>query len=223
MSPAHEAGAAPGGAAVPYPGDAGAPRLREMRWWDIEPVLALERELFPDDAWSEGMFWSELAHARGAGASRHYVVAEDARGRLVGYAGLAAVDGTGDVQTIAVARAHWGTGLGARLLTDLLTAATAFECHEVLLEVRVDNARAQRLYERFGFEPIGIRRGYYQPGSVDALVMRLTGPVPPAATPSGGAPAPDAHGVAPGPGAAPGPVPETAPHPARETETGTHG
>ena len=43
----------------------------------------------------------------------------------------------------------------------------------MLLEVRVDNIRAQKLYERFGFEPIGFRRGYYQPGNVDALVMRL--------------------------------------------------
>ena len=38
----------------------------------------------------------------------------------------------------------------------------------------MDNTRAQKLYERFGFEPIGFRRGYYQPGNVDALVMRLT-------------------------------------------------
>ncbi len=42
--------------------------------------------------------------------------------------------------------------------------------------MRVDNTRAQKLYERFGFEPIGFRRGYYQPGNVDALVMRLTDP-----------------------------------------------
>ncbi|MFB9389763.1 ribosomal protein S18-alanine N-acetyltransferase [Streptomyces coeruleoprunus] len=146
-----------------------------MRWWDIAPVLDLERALFPEDAWSEGMFWSELAHARGPGATRRYVVAEDpADGRLVGYAGLAAAGGLGDVQTIAVARDQWGTGLGARLLTELLRYATHFECQEVLLEVRVDNTRAQRLYERFGFEPIGFRRGYYQPGNVDALVMRLT-------------------------------------------------
>lgn len=147
--------------------------LREMRWWDIAPVLELERELFPEDAWSEGMFWSELAHARGPGATRRYVVAETPGGRLVGYAGLAAAGGLGDVQTIAVARDQWGTGLGARLLTDLLQHATAFECDEVLLEVRVDNTRAQKLYERFGFEPIGFRRGYYQPGNIDALVMRL--------------------------------------------------
>ncbi|MGW2291112.1 ribosomal protein S18-alanine N-acetyltransferase [Streptomyces phaeochromogenes] len=155
--------------------------LREMRWWDIEPVLELEKDLFPEDAWSRGMFWSDLAHARGPGATRRYVVAEiagDATGgaRIVGYGGLAAAGDVGDVQTIAVAREHWGTGLGAQILTELLRAATAFECAEVMLECRVDNIRAQKLYERFGFEAIGFRRGYYQPGNVDALVMRLNDP-----------------------------------------------
>lgn len=149
--------------------------LREMRWWDIEPVLELEKDLFPEDAWSRGMFWSDLAHARGPGATRRYVVAENA-GRIVGYGGLASAGDTGDVQTIAVAREHWGTGLGGLILTELLRAATAFECAEVLLECRVDNVRAQKLYERFGFEAIGFRRGYYQPGNVDALVMRLNDP-----------------------------------------------
>ncbi|MFD0316775.1 ribosomal protein S18-alanine N-acetyltransferase [Streptomyces flavalbus] len=146
-----------------------------MRWWDIGPVLELERDLFPEDAWSRGMFWSELAHARGPGATRRYLVATEGD-RLVGYAGLAAAGELADVQTIAVARDRWGTGLGSRLLTELLRAATAFECAEVMLECRVDNAPARRLYERFGFEVIGQRRGYYQPGNVDALVMRLTDP-----------------------------------------------
>ncbi|MFQ6146443.1 ribosomal protein S18-alanine N-acetyltransferase [Streptomyces seoulensis] len=146
-----------------------------MRWWDIDPVLDLEKGLFPEDAWSRGMFWSELAHSRGPEATRRYVVAEQ-DGRIVGYAGLVATGDQGDVQTIAVARDQWGTGLGSLLLTELLRAATAFECAEVMLECRVDNVRAQRLYERFGFAPIGFRRGYYQPGNVDALVMRLTDP-----------------------------------------------
>lgn len=145
--------------------------LREMRWWDIEAVLELEDELFPEDAWSPGMFWSELAHARGPFATRRYVVADEG-GRIVGYGGLAAVGGVADVQTIGVTRDHWGGGLGARLLTELLRHATSFESSEVLLEVRVDNTRAQKLYQRFGFEPIGFRKGYYQPGNVDALVMR---------------------------------------------------
>ncbi|KES08158.1 alanine acetyltransferase [Streptomyces toyocaensis] len=158
--------------------------LREMRWWDIDSVLELERDLFPEDAWSRGMFWSELAHARGPGATRRYVVAEEGD-RIVGYAGLTTSGAesdegqptaSADIQTIAVTRDHWGTGLGSRLLTELLRAATAFECADVMLECRVDNVRAQKLYERFGFEIIGVRRGYYQPGNVDALVMRLTDP-----------------------------------------------
>jgi ribosomal-protein-alanine N-acetyltransferase len=132
------------------------------------------------------MFWSELAHARGSEATRRYVVAVEG-GQLVGYAGLAASGDLGDVQTIAVRRDQWSTGLGSRLLTELLRAATAFECAEVMLECRVDNVRAQKLYERFGFEPIGFRRGYYQPGNVDALVMRLhtaSGSGPAAGSPS---------------------------------------
>ena len=44
---------------------------------------------------------------------------------------------------------------------------------EVLLEVRADNDAAARLYALFGFDRIGVRRGYYQPGRVDAVVMRL--------------------------------------------------
>ncbi|MCT2592299.1 ribosomal protein S18-alanine N-acetyltransferase [Streptomyces sp. N2-109] len=147
--------------------------LREMRWWDIDPVLTLEQRLFPEDAWSEGMFWSELARARGPHATRRYLVAATGDGELVGYGGLVAVDRTGDIQTIGVLPSHRGTGLAARLLTALLAAATQdFDCHEVLLEVRVDNTPARRLYERFGFVPIGVRRGYYQPGNIDALVMR---------------------------------------------------
>ena len=151
--------------------------LREMRWWDIEPVLELETGPLPRGrlvraACSGPSSPTPAGPGRPAATSSPRTPA----GRLVGYAGLAAAGDLADVQTIAVARDHWGTGLGARLLTDLLRAATAFECAEVLLEVRVDNTRAQKLYERFGFEPIGFRRGYYQPGNVDALVMRLTDP-----------------------------------------------
>lgn len=172
-----------------------APTLRAMRWWDIAPLLVLEHDLFPEDAWSEGMFWSELAEPE----THHYVVAEDASGTIAGYAGLAVAGGDADVQTIGVRRDLWGTGLGADLLADLLAAARAHGCGHVLLEVRVDNVRAQRLYERFGFAPLGIRRGYYQPANVDALVMRCDlsrTPVCSAASPSASAAAsPDSNGA----------------------------
>jgi ribosomal-protein-alanine N-acetyltransferase len=138
-----------------------------MRWWDIPAALRIEREVFADP-WSEGAFWSELA---GVPETRYYVVAED-EGRLVGYAGLFAAGHQADVQTVAVAADQRGRGLGAQLLRDLLAEAERRDAGEVLLEVRADNEPAQRLYRRLGFERIGVRRGYYQPGPVDALVMR---------------------------------------------------
>jgi len=142
--------------------------LREMRWWDIEPVMQLERALFVDDAWSDTMFWSELAEP----GSRHYVVA-DVDGGIVGYAGLCAYrSGEAYVQTIGVDADRRRGGIGTLLLTDLLDDARRRGCAQVDLEVRDGNDDAIRLYERHGFRRVGIRRGYYQPSGADAVVMR---------------------------------------------------
>ncbi|MCE7078762.1 ribosomal protein S18-alanine N-acetyltransferase [Streptomyces sp. ST2-7A] len=156
-----------------------------MRWWDIEPVRVLEHELFPEDAWTVAMFWSELAGCGGPAPLRRYTVAEAPDGSIAGWTGLAFAGGSADVQTIAVAPHRQAAGLGTVLLRDLLTAAADLDCREVFLEVRTDNDRARRLYERHGFEPMGVRRGYYQPGGHDALVMRRdhTRPLPPAPRP----------------------------------------
>lgn len=144
------------------------PTIRRMRWWDIEALLPMEQALFSDDAWSARTFWSELA---GVPDTRHYVVADDA-GDVVGYAGMAAATDQGDVQTLAVRADRQRTGLGSRLLSELLDEARRRRVREVFLEVRADNSTAQSLYERAGFSVISRRRGYYQPSGADALVMR---------------------------------------------------
>ena len=163
-------------------GSAGGPgALRPMQPADLASVLALELELFPDDPWSAQMFADEVAQPPSA---RLYLVAEadDASGPVAaaaghgvaGYAGMMFLPGgvQADVLTIAVARAYWGRGIGSALLGALLQAAVGRGCTEVFLEVRKDNPRARGLYLRRGFEEIGVRRGYYQPSGVDAIVMR---------------------------------------------------
>lgn len=142
--------------------------LRRMRWWDVAAAARIEADLFPDP-WSAETFWSELAHVPD---TRHYVVAVDAE-EVVGYGGLVTTAGQADVQTLAVARGHQGSGLGRRLLDALLAEARARQAREVLLEVGAENTVAQALYARAGFERIGARRGYYRPGGTDALVLRL--------------------------------------------------
>ncbi len=142
-------------------------KLREMTVGDLPDVLDLERALFIEDAWSEQTYRDELADPAG---TRHYVLVEDAD-RLAGWAGLAVTADQGDVLTIGVRPDLQGKGVGAQLLTALIEEASARGCREVFLEVRADNDRARRLYERFGFMPIGVRKRYYQPSGVDAIVM----------------------------------------------------
>ncbi|HTR69580.1 MAG TPA: ribosomal protein S18-alanine N-acetyltransferase [Mycobacteriales bacterium] len=143
--------------------------MRAMRWWDIEAVMRIERAVFPDDAWTTTMFWSELAQRD----SRFYLVEEGSDGDLVGYAGLCAYPPhEAYVQTIAVAGPAQGRGRGAALLVALIEEATRRGAVHLDLEVRADNEVAQRLYRAHEFTAIATRRGYYQPGGIDAVVMR---------------------------------------------------
>lgn len=143
--------------------------LRELRWQDLETVVEMEQRLFPDDAWSAQSWWAELA----ARPRRAYVVAESDDGSTVlGYAGLDLAGEVADVMTIAVAPAAQGRGLGHLLTRWLVDTATEEGAESLLLEVRADNDAARTLYARHGFEQIAVRRGYYQPGAVDALVLR---------------------------------------------------
>jgi ribosomal-protein-alanine N-acetyltransferase len=139
--------------------------LERFRWWHVTDVLPIEEDLFGAEKWSPGMFWNELAR-------RHfYLVALD-DGDVVGYGGLMVVaKSEAWVQNIAVRSQSQRHGVGRRLLEALLAEAKRRGVTQTLLEVAVDNAPAQRLYATYDFEPIGIRRGYYQPSNTDALVM----------------------------------------------------
>jgi ribosomal-protein-alanine N-acetyltransferase len=141
--------------------------VRAMTLDDLPAVLELERRLFTDDAWSEATYRDELDDP---GGTRHYILAED-DDRIMGWAGLASAGPQGDVLTIGVLPEIQGRGVGARLLGALLDEAAVRGCLEVFLEVRADNPRARRLYERFGFLAVGVRKRYYQPSGVDAIVM----------------------------------------------------
>ncbi|GAA4396563.1 ribosomal protein S18-alanine N-acetyltransferase [Fodinibacter luteus] len=155
--------------AAPAPSPAAPAELREARWTDVGALAALELELFPDAAWSEPTWWAELAGR----PRRDYVVVEDDRG-IAGYAGLDHGGEVADVMTVAVAPRARGRGLGRFLLDELERRAAARGAKNVMLEVRSDNEPAVALYGHRGYVVVSTRRRYYQPGDVDALVMRTT-------------------------------------------------
>ena len=167
--------------------------MRRATVADLAQVVALERVIFANDAWPEKLWRSELE-------SEHtfylVVTRSDAPAELVGYAGLLSLPGghDGDVQTIGLADEARGHGLGRELMRLLHLEAQRRGVREMFLDVRVDNPVGQALYRSFGYEEIGVRKGYYQPDNVDALVMRLDLARAPAAAESPDATAEPANG-----------------------------
>ncbi|MDJ0347821.1 ribosomal protein S18-alanine N-acetyltransferase [Cryobacterium sp. PH29-G1] len=150
-------------------------QLRRAHEADLDAIMHLETSIFENDAWSSPMMLRDLGDT-----ACYYLVAfppEDPS-RIEAYAGLLAPQGAveGDIQTIAVAESARGHGLGRTLMQALIGEARKRGARLVFLEVRADNPDAERLYERLGFISVGVRRGYYQPDNVDAIVMRLTIP-----------------------------------------------
>jgi ribosomal-protein-alanine N-acetyltransferase len=141
--------------------------IERLRWWQIDDLLPIEKDLFGAEAWTARMFWNELANGH------HYLVATEDDGTVVGYGGLAVIQGEAWINNLAVRRDAQRHGVGAQLLELLIAEARRQECKHVLLEVAASNEPAQLLYARFGFEAVGIRRGYYQPSNTDAVVMQM--------------------------------------------------
>ena len=135
---------------------------------DFDSLLQLENEVFTDQAWSKPAMLADLEAVH-----TQYLVAFD-DGQLVGYAGLSSPAGSfqADINTIAVAESFRRRGVATELMTQLIELATRSGAEEMFLDVRADNPGAIELYKKFGFEQIDIRKGYYKPESVDALVFR---------------------------------------------------
>lgn len=152
-------------------------RLRVAELADVQAMHRMETTLFPADAWHIDMFLEELTHP-----TRTYYMLElpvenpesDEGGwRAIGYCGTMVVADTADVQTIGVLPEYEGHGFGRAMLEQMHEHAREQGAERILLEVRADNPRAQRLYERNGYRAIHVRRGYYDDGT-DAIIMECT-------------------------------------------------
>jgi ribosomal-protein-alanine N-acetyltransferase len=136
-----------------------------MRRRHLRGIMAIERQVYPRP-WSPSLFVAEMSDP----SNRSYIVARIGRD-VVGYAGMICYGDEAHVTTIAVDPIHQRRKIGTRLLYELIQTAIDMGARAVSLEVRVSNWGAQKMYTRFGFRPVGVRKGYYQETGEDALVM----------------------------------------------------
>jgi ribosomal-protein-alanine N-acetyltransferase len=138
-----------------------------MRPADVDEVLAIERASF-SMPWSRGAFLYEIEQNR---VARCYVMREGER--IVGYICVWEVADEMHITNIAVHPASRRRGIGRGLLGSVLEDARRRATRLVVLEVRPSNIEARALYESFGFQVVGRRRGYYYDTGEDALVMEV--------------------------------------------------
>lgn len=140
--------------------------VAKMQTRHIRHIMPIEQGIYPRP-WTARIFEEEIALMKHN--NRRYLVAH-VGGELVGYAGLLFSNEDAHVTNIAVSPEWQGRGVATELLLELAWFAREHKFKALTLEVRHTNTVAQKLYQRFGFVPAGVRKKYYE-NTDDAIVM----------------------------------------------------
>jgi [ribosomal protein S18]-alanine N-acetyltransferase len=138
-----------------------------LREADLERVAEIEAEVYAFP-WSRGNFRDSLL-------SGYVCWGCWAEGQLIGYSITMTALDEAHLLNFAIAQEWQRRGMGGRFLTFVIADARKLRCEMIFLEVRPSNHAGRRLYDRFGFKQLGLRRDYYPAaiGREDALFLGL--------------------------------------------------
>ena len=140
--------------------------LRRLEMRDLNAIERIERASYPTP-WSRSMFASELAKPSSICLGAFDLETLE----LVGYLVISRYVDAWHVMNVAVASDHRRRGIATTMMERLFEVTAGRGRRGYTLEVRVSNVGAVALYERLGFKPRGVRRGYYTDNREDALIM----------------------------------------------------
>jgi ribosomal-protein-alanine N-acetyltransferase len=141
--------------------------IRNLKVDDLDQVMDIEPVAFGSHHWSRDSFVKELNNLSG----HYYAAVEPGTDNLCGYSGFWLIGEEAHITTLAVQPDLRRNYIGERLLIHDITAAQQVGASYITLEVRVSNEVAQKLYYKYGFKSLGLRRKYYQDNDEDALVL----------------------------------------------------
>ena len=139
--------------------------LRQAGPEDTDAIYEIERLCFPDP-WSREAIRSEMTEN-----SRAFYVVAEIEGEVIGYAGLWWIEDEGHITNVAVKPGFRNRRIGSHIIEAMLDYTGQQGIRHYTLEVRESNISARALYEKYGFEVEGVRKGYYRIGHEDALIM----------------------------------------------------
>lgn len=118
-----------------------------------------------DNFWNYDILRQELECS-----NSHFVIAKNDNNEIVGFAGLKVIVDEADIMNIVVKKSFRHNGIGSMLLENLISYSKDKNLKTITLEVNEHNLSAIRLYDKFNFNHIGIRKKYYN-GESDAIIM----------------------------------------------------
>lgn len=138
--------------------------VRAMKVSDIPVVAAIEARIF-SQPWSRRGFLDAIKLE-----GTIFLVAEEDE-NVLGYIGMYSVFDEGEITNVAVDAQARCRGIGGMLIAEMKKAAVQQGVSQIVLEVRISNENAIRLYEKNGFVKQGVRRGFYDFPKEDAYIM----------------------------------------------------
>jgi len=140
--------------------------ILDMQPGDLPEVLGIEQASCPMP-WSETLFYNEIRNPK----SMPRVAKIE--GRAAGYLCSSLIVDEGHILNLAVHPDFRGLGVASALIQDMIDHLRQEGCRFIFLEVRNSNAAAKKIYEKFNFKFIGIRKNYYATPAEDAVIMSL--------------------------------------------------
>lgn len=140
--------------------------IRPMEEKDLDEVCRMEEEAF-SMPWHRESFLEMIQNENAL-----YLVAQNGENEIMGSCGVLNIVGDGSVTNVVVDAKYRKLGVGSLLMEALLRLGTEeLGIEAFTLEVRVSNLSAIRLYEKMGFENVGIRKNFYEKPTEDAIIM----------------------------------------------------
>lgn len=133
----------------------------------VSQIAKIEADLFGPGCWNKNMILQELQ----APMRAYYADVDLNTNTVAGYAGFWFDGDDAQIMTIGVAKEYQKRGIASNLLKTMIENAKSIGAKRMLLEVKVNNNPALKLYEKFGFTKMGLRKRYYMPEGIDAYTM----------------------------------------------------
>lgn len=139
--------------------------INEMNLKDLEDIKDCLLTDF-DDFWSYNILKQELEN----GKSKYFVVKQE--NEIVGFAGIMLIIDEVNIMNIVVKKDKRNLGIGSLLLEEIIGYSKIHNATSITLEVNEKNIPAIKLYEKYGFKQVGLRKKYYN-NEDNAILMDL--------------------------------------------------